>query len=48
MSNKMALNTYLSTVTLSANALNTPIKGHMVTDLLAKQVPYICCDKKLT
>ena len=30
MNNKMAINTYLSTMTLNANGLNVPIKRHRV------------------
>ena len=31
-SNKMAVSTYLSIITLNLNGLNTPIKRHRVTD----------------
>ena len=31
-SNKMAVSTYLPTITLSASGLNIPIKGHRVAD----------------
>ena len=43
-SNNMAVNTYLSIITLNANELNTPIKRLRVSDRLKKkQDPSICC-----
>ena len=43
MNNKMAINTYLSTITLNTNGLNAPIKRHMETEWVRKQEPYLCC-----
>ena len=40
---KMALNTYLSIITLNVNGLNAPIKRHRVADYIKKQKPSICC-----
>ena len=37
--NIMALNTYLSIVTLNVNKLNAPIKRHRVSDWIKKQDP---------
>ena len=46
---KMAINTYLSIITLNVNGLNAPIKRHRVADLIKKQKPSIyCVYKKLT
>ena len=39
----MALNSYLSIVTLNMNGLNDPIKRHRVSDWIKKQDPSICC-----
>ena len=39
----MALNLYLSIVTLNVNGLNAPIKRHTVSDWIKKQDPSICC-----
>ena len=39
----MAINTYLSIITLNVNGLNAPIKRHRVTDWKIKQEPTICC-----
>ena len=39
----MALNSYLSIVTLNVNGLNAPIKRHMVSDWIKKQDPSIRC-----
>ena len=39
----MAVNTYLSIITLNVNGLNTPIKRHRVADWIKKQKPLICC-----
>ena len=39
----MAINTYLSIITLNVNGLNAPIKGHGVADWIKKQKPSICC-----
>ena len=43
LNNKMALNMYLSIITLSVNGLNTPTKRHRVAEQIRKQNPYICC-----
>ena len=40
---KMAINTYLSIITLNANELNTPIKRPRVADWIKKQKPTIFC-----
>ena len=40
---KMALNTYLSIMTLNVNGLNAPTKRHRVAEWIRKQHPYICC-----
>ena len=44
-SNKMAISTYLSIVTLNINGLNAPIKRHRVADWIKnrKEDPSICC-----
>ena len=39
----MAINTYLSIITLSVDGLNAPIKRHRVADWIITQDPYICC-----
>ena len=39
----MAINSYLSVVTLNINGLNAPIKRHRVTEWIRKQHPSICC-----
>ena len=40
---KMAINTYLSIITLIVNRLNAPIKRHRMADWIKKQKPSICC-----
>ena len=40
---KMAVNTYLSVITLNVNGLNAPIKRHRVENWIKKQEPMICC-----
>ena len=40
---KMAINTYLSIITLNVNGMNIPIKRHRVVDWIKKQKPSICC-----
>ena len=42
----MALNLYLSVLTLNVNGLNAPIKRHRVTGWIRKQDPCICCLQK--
>ena len=39
----MAINSYLSVLTLNVNELNAPIKRHRVTEWIRKQDPSICC-----
>ena len=39
----MAINSYLSVLTLNINGLNAPIKRHKVTEWIRKQDPSICC-----
>ena len=38
----MAINTYLSIITLNVNGLNVPIKNHSVADWIKMQKPSIC------
>ena len=39
----MAINKYLSIITINVNRLNVPIERHRVADLIKKQNPSICC-----
>ena len=39
--NTMALNSYLSIVTLNVNGLNAPVKRHRVSEWIEKQNPSI-------
>ena len=39
----MAINSYLSVLTLNVNELNAPIKRHRVTAWIRKQDPSKCC-----
>ena len=39
----MAINSYLSALTLNVNGLNAPIKRHRVREWIRKQDPSICC-----
>ena len=39
----MAINSYLSIITLNVNGLNAPIKRHRVIEWIKKQDPSICC-----
>ena len=39
----MAINSYLSGLTLNVNGINAPIKKHRVTEWIRKQDPSICC-----
>ena len=39
----MAINTYLSIITLNVNGLNAPVKRYRVVDWITKQEPTICC-----
>ena len=39
----MAMNKYLSIITLNVNGLNAPIKRHRIAKWIGKQDPHICC-----
>ena len=39
----MAMNNYLSIITLNVNGLNTPIKRHRIAEWIRKHDPQICC-----
>ena len=39
----MAMNNYLSIITLNVNGLNDPIKTHRVAEWIRKHDPHICC-----
>ena len=39
----MAINTYLSIITLNVNRLNVLIERHRAADRIKKQKPTICC-----
>ena len=39
----MAINSYLSVLTLDINGVSAPIKRHRVTEWIRKQYPSICC-----
>uniref|UniRef100_A0A8D1NN78 exodeoxyribonuclease III n=1 Tax=Sus scrofa TaxID=9823 RepID=A0A8D1NN78_PIG len=39
----MAINTYLSIITLNVNGLNAPIKRHRVADWIKRQKNTMCC-----
>ena len=44
MNNKIAINTYLSTITLNGNELNALVKTQRVAEWIRKQEdPYTCC-----
>ena len=40
---KLAMNKYLSIITLNVNGLNAPIKRHRIAEWIRKHDPYICC-----
>ena len=40
---KMAIETYVSIITLNVNGLNAPTKRHRLAEWIHKQDPYICC-----
>ena len=44
---KMAVNTYLSVITLNVNGLNAPIKRHRLAGWIKKQKPSICCLREI-
>ena len=39
----MAINKYLSVITLNINGLNTPIKRDRIAEWIRKHDPHICC-----
>ena len=39
----MAMNSYLSIITLNVNGINAPIKRHRIPDWIRKHDPHICC-----
>ena len=39
----MAMNNYLSIITLNVNGLNAPIKTHRRAEWIRKHDPHICC-----
>ena len=39
----MAIETYISIITLNVNGLNAPTKRHRLAEWIQKQDPYICC-----
>ena len=44
----MAINTYLSIITLNVNELNAPIKRHRVAEWIKKKKdPSICCPQEI-
>ena len=45
---KMALGTYVSTISLNVNGLNAPTKRHRLAEWIQKQGPNVCCLKKST
>ena len=42
----MAMNKYLSIITLNVNGLNAPIKRHRIAEWIRKHDPHICCLKE--
>ena len=42
----MAIDTYLSIITLNVNGLNAQIKIHRVADCIKKQKPTFCCTQE--
>ena len=43
MYEKLAMNNYLSIITLNVNGLNAPIKRHRIDEWIRKHDPHICC-----
>ena len=43
---KMAMNNYLSIITLNVNGLNAPIKRNRIAEWIRKHDPHICCLKE--
>ena len=39
----MAMNKYLSIITLNINGLNAPMKRHRIAEWIRKHDPHICC-----
>ena len=39
----MAMNNYLSIITLNVNGLKAPIKRHRIAEWIRKHDPHICC-----
>ena len=39
----MAIERYISIITLNVNRLNAPPKRHRLAEWIQKQDPYICC-----
>ena len=39
----MAMNNYLSIITLNINGLNAPIKRYRIAEWIRKYDPHICC-----
>ena len=39
----MAIETYISIITLNVNGLNAPTKRHRLAERIQKQDPYMCC-----
>ena len=39
----MAIETYISIITLNVNGLNAPTKRHKLAESIQKQDPYLCC-----
>ena len=39
----MAMNNYLSIISLNVNGLNAPIKRHRIVEWIRKHDPHICC-----
>ena len=40
---KMAMNKYLSIITINVNGLNAPIKRHRIAEWIRKHHPHMCC-----
>ena len=39
----MAMNKYLSIITLKINSLNAPVKRHRIAEQIREHDPHICC-----
>ena len=42
----MAMNNYVSIITLNVHGLNAPIKRHRIAEWIRKHDPHICCLQK--